>query len=52
MEKSWGWKYAPVIPVSSGSTKGEDCGPSQPGQKVMPYLPNNQSKKGFDLWIK
>jgi hypothetical protein len=41
-----------VIPVKSGSTKGEHYSPCQPGQKVMPYLPNNQSKKGLELWIK
>jgi hypothetical protein len=35
----------PVIPAMAGSVKKEDWGPGQPGQKMRPYVKNNQSKK-------
>jgi hypothetical protein len=41
MEKSWVWWCASVIPAMVESSSG------QPGQKVRPYLQNNQSKKGW-----
>jgi hypothetical protein len=33
-----------VIPATAGSLKWEDQGPGQPGQKVRPYVQNNQNK--------
>jgi hypothetical protein len=33
-------------PATGGNIKQKDHGSSQPGQKVRPYLKNNQRKKG------
>jgi hypothetical protein len=30
----------------------QDCNPGLPGQKVIPYPQNNQSKKGLEIWLK
>jgi hypothetical protein len=46
-EKSWAWWHMPVIPVMARSLKWEDLSLVQSGQKVSPYLQNNQSKKGW-----
>jgi hypothetical protein len=44
-EKKLGLVNVPVIPPITGIIK-ENCGPGPPGQKVRPYLQNNQRKKG------
>jgi hypothetical protein len=33
----------------AGSVKQEDCGPGWPGEKMRPYLKNNQGGKGYKL---
>jgi hypothetical protein len=40
--------YMSVIPSTAGKSK---IG-GQTGQKVRPYLQNNQSKKGLEAWLK
>jgi hypothetical protein len=40
----------PVIPATVGSIKLVNLGPGQSGQKVSPYLQNNQSKKDLEGW--
>jgi hypothetical protein len=40
----------PVIPVTVGSIKLVNLGPGQSGQKVSPYLQNNQSKNDLEGW--
>jgi hypothetical protein len=47
-EKSWVLWSVPVIPVTVGSIKQEDCiGVQVPGEKTILNLQNNQSKKGW-----
>jgi hypothetical protein len=45
--KSWVWWHAPVTLATAGSVKYEAHSPGWPGQKVRPYLKNNQRKKGW-----
>jgi hypothetical protein len=45
MEESWTWWCAPVILAMVGSVKYEGLGPSWSGQKVRPYLQNNESRE-------
>jgi hypothetical protein len=40
----------PIIPETAENIKQEDSGPGWPGQKVRPYLQNNQSKKSSDFY--
>jgi hypothetical protein len=48
MEKCWSWWHVPVIPATMGNLKEKNGGSAWLGQKIRPYLPNNQSKKGLE----
>jgi hypothetical protein len=41
------WWCAPVILATTGRVKKKDQSLDRPGQKVRPYLQNNQSKKSW-----
>jgi hypothetical protein len=49
MEESWTWWCAPVILAMVGSVKYEGLGPSWSGQKVRPYLQNNESREAGEM---
>jgi hypothetical protein len=49
VEKSLARWCVPIIPDMAVS---RECGRGWFGQKLRPYLQNNQSKKGLEVWLK
>jgi hypothetical protein len=46
-EKIWAFWHTPIIPATMVKSIKQDLNLGQLGQKVRPYLKNNQRKKGW-----